>query len=79
MENAVRETRGGVFALSGGMPDLRRVSNGRVAAGRTWMGITPREAYTAVSSSKMPLIPAWLWMIALTGWIIFTWLREGRR
>ncbi|MBU2865949.1 hypothetical protein [Pacificibacter marinus] len=79
METAVGQTRGGVFALSDGMPDLRRVSIGRAAAGRTWMGITPRAAYTAVSSSKMPLIPAWLWMVALSGWIIFMWLREGRR
>jgi hypothetical protein len=79
MDPAVRAARGGVFALSDGMPDLRRVSIGRAAAGRTWMGITPRDAYTTVSQSKTPLIPAWLWMLALSGWAIFIWLREGRR
>ncbi|MEM5475563.1 hypothetical protein [Pacificibacter sp. AS14] len=79
VDAAVRATRGGVFALSDGMPDLRRVSVGRAAAGRTWMGITPRAAFTTVSSSKTPIIPAWLWMLALSSWVIFMWLREGRR
>ena len=28
-----------------GVPGLRQVREGRVAAGRGWLGITPREAY----------------------------------
>ena len=79
MDAPVRATRGGVFALSDGMPDLRSVSVGRVAAGRSWMGITPREAYTTLSTSKTPLVPAWLWLLALSGGVLCMWLREGRR
>lgn len=79
MAEAVRATRGGVFELSNGLPDLRRVAVGRAAAGRGWMGITPREAYTAVSTSKTPLVPAWLWALLLAGGTVFMWLREGRR
>jgi hypothetical protein len=79
MAEAVRATRGGVFELSNGLPDLRRVAVGRAAAGRGWMGITPREAYTAVSTSKTPLVPAWLWALLLAGGTVFIWLREGRR
>lgn len=79
MSEAVRATRGGVFELSNGLPDLRRVYVGRAAAGRNWMGITPREAYTALSTSKTPLVPAWLWALLLAGGTVFMWLREGRR
>ncbi|MFT6169060.1 MAG: hypothetical protein ACJAR9_001176 [Celeribacter sp.] len=79
VNDAVRASRGGVFELSNGWPDLRRVSMGRTAAGRGWMGITPRDAYTALSISKTPLVPAWLWLFTLLGWVIFMWLREGRK
>ena len=79
VNDAVRASRGGVFELSNGWPDLRRVSMGRTAAGRGWMAITPRDAYTAISTSKTPLVPAWVWLFALLGWVIFMWLREGRK
>ncbi|MEN8833791.1 MAG: hypothetical protein ABF285_09395 [Pacificibacter sp.] len=79
MLDAVRATRAGVFELSEGLPDLRRVSQGRPAAGRAWAGITPRAAFVTLSTSKTPLIPAWLWALLLVGWVVFMWLREGRR
>lgn len=79
MADAIRKTRGGAIEVSSGLPDLRRVSEGRAAAGRGWIGITPRGAYATLSTSKLPLVPAWVWLFVLSGWIIFTWLREGRR
>jgi hypothetical protein len=79
MADAIGKTRGGVIEIASGLPDLRRVSEGRAAAGRGWIGITPRAAYTTVSTSKLPLVPAWVWLLVLSGWIIFMWLREGRK
>ena len=75
----VRATRGGLFAMSNGWPDLRRVPVGRAASGRGWMGITPREASVTVSTSKTPFLPVWLWLFVLLGGSVFMWLREGRK
>ncbi|AJE45495.1 membrane protein [Celeribacter indicus] len=75
----VRGTEGGVLALSGGVPNLRTVPEGRNAAGRGWIGITPREAYVTQSTRLTPLLPGWVWLLALAALSVFAWLREGRR
>ena len=72
-------TRGGVARLSDGVPDLRQVREGRPAAGRGWLGVTPRDAYETQSTVLVPLLPAWAWLVMLAGLIIGAWLREGRR
>ena len=45
LEPLVDATRGGVASIEDGVPDIRRVREGRAAEGRGWLGITPREAY----------------------------------
>ncbi|SEQ73840.1 hypothetical protein [Thalassovita taeanensis] len=70
---------GGVMALSGGLPVLRDVRAGRPAAGRGWIGLTPREAYETRSVTRIPLLPAWLVLLLGLGLIVGAWLREGRR
>ncbi|RPE67181.1 hypothetical protein EDD53_1585 [Pacificibacter maritimus] len=79
LAGAVRPTRGMVKRLSDETPDIRLVSQGRLAGGRGWIGITPRNAYTTLSSSTAPVIPMWGWLAILMGWISFVWIREGRR
>ncbi|APG45552.1 hypothetical protein [Phaeobacter porticola] len=79
MAAAVAQTRGGVRALHEGVPDLRDVRPGRVAAGRGWIGLTPRDAYRTVSVNQTPLLPAWLVLLMATAAILAGWLREGRR
>lgn len=76
---AVSATRGGVWALSDGVPQFRRVAEGRPAAGRGWLGITPREAYLTRATSIDPVLPPWLWLALLAGAAVVAWLREGRR
>jgi hypothetical protein len=71
--------RGGALALEEGLPRLREVSPGRPAAGRGWIGLTPRAAYETRSVSQTTLLPAWLGLLLATGFIIAGWLREGRR
>nr|WP_321511475.1 hypothetical protein [uncultured Celeribacter sp.] len=75
----VERTGGGILHLSDGLPGLRQVSEGRVAAGRGWIGVTPRGAYVTQSTRLMPLFPAWLWLVLLCGVSVWAWLREGRR
>ncbi|RBI76091.1 hypothetical protein DQW77_04160 [Roseovarius sp. TE539] len=72
-------TGGGVKALDDGLPRIREVSAGRPAAGRGWIGITPRGAYRTLSVSQTPLLPEWAVLILVSGLILGGWLREGRR
>ncbi len=71
--------RGGVLRLEDGLPTLRSVREGRPAAGRGWIGLTPREAYETSDVTQIPLLPAWLVLLLATGFILTGWLREGRR
>ncbi len=79
LDPAVRETRGGIVALSEGVPDLRTVREGRVAAGRGWIGITPRDVALTTDLRVSPLVAAWLFLALAALLSVAAWLREGRR
>ena len=76
---AVEATRGGVFRVADGAPDIRRVRDGRPAAGRGWLGIVPREAYLTADIRVSPLLPAWAMLLLASFFAIGAWLWEGRR
>jgi len=75
----VEGTRGGVLRLEEGTPRVRTVREGRPAAGRGWIGITPRGAYETQDVRQMGLLPPWLVLLLAAGFITGAWLREGRR
>jgi hypothetical protein len=75
----VEATRGGILRLEDGAPDIRAVREGRVAAGRGWIGITPRNAYVTQDVSIAPLLPAWALLLLASAFAVGAWLREGRR
>ncbi|KAA2315713.1 hypothetical protein DL237_02185 [Pseudooceanicola sediminis] len=75
----VDETRGGVRRLSDGLPTVRDVRAGRPAAGRGWIGLTPRDAYETRNVTQTPLLPPWLVLLLSALMILAGWLREGRR
>ncbi|MBR2656998.1 MAG: hypothetical protein IKD58_11030 [Loktanella sp.] len=75
----VDSTRGGVMPISAGAVDIRAVRDGRLAAGRGWIGITPREAFQTADIKISPLVPAWLFLLLAALFSIGAWLREGRR
>ncbi|MEM1101981.1 MAG: hypothetical protein AAGH73_10700 [Pseudomonadota bacterium] len=75
----IEPLRGGVVALEDGAPDLRNVREGRPAAGRGWIGLTPREAFVTTDIRIDALIPAWAFLLLAAGLILAAWLREGRR
>lgn len=78
LEPAVDGTRGGIAAISGGDIDLRSVREGRPAAGRGWLGITPRGAYRTAAISITPVLPAWAFLLIASLLTVGAWLREGR-
>ncbi|MBF9048883.1 hypothetical protein GTA62_04430 [Roseobacter sp. HKCCD9010] len=76
---AINPMRGGILRLEDGLPDLRRVSEGRNAAGRGWIGLTPRAAYLTTDVTVTPLIASWLFLLLAAALMVGAWLREGRR
>ncbi|WP_353473382.1 glutamine amidotransferase [Salipiger sp. H15] len=79
LEPVVASLRGGEANIEDGLPSIRAVGAGRPAAGRGWMGITPREAFETMDVTRIPLLPAWLTLLLAAGFIVGAWLREGRR
>ncbi len=79
LEAVIEPANGGIRAIEDGVPDIREVREGRPAAGRGWIGITPRDAYLTAEVMVTPLLPAWLWLLLAAGLAVGAWLREGRR
>jgi hypothetical protein len=75
----VEATRGGILRLEDGAPDVRAVGEGRLAAGRGWIGITPRDAYLTQDVRIAPLLPAWAMLLLAAALAVAAWLREGQR
>ncbi|KHA50649.1 membrane protein [Sulfitobacter geojensis] len=75
----VTSVRGGVARLEDGLPRLRNVRAGRPAAGRGWLGITPRGAYETRDIRQTAILPGWLVLLLSAALITAAWLREGRR
>src|SRR5690606_25174864 len=66
--------RGGVVAVEDGVPSLRLVREGRLAAGRGWLGITPRAAYLTADVTVIPLVSAWLFLLLAAMLTVAAWL-----
>ena len=75
----IDSTRGGIMPVSAGEIDIRSVRAGRPAAGRGWIGITPRDAFRTAEISITPLLPAWAFLLLASLLMVGAWLREGRR
>ena len=79
MEPVLAAVRGGAHRLETGLPRLREVREGRPAAGRGWIGLTPRNAYETRDLRQTTLLPGWLVLLLSSLMIVGAWLREGRR
>lgn len=71
-------TDGGVLRLADGVPDIRRVRDGRNADGRGWIGLAKRGAYAVDDVRLTPLAPGWLMLLLASGLMVFAWRVEGR-
>ena len=79
LDALVTSTRGGTMKLEDGVPSLRMVGEGRNAAGRGWIGLTPRDAYLTTNVTITPLVSPWLFVLFAALLSVGAWLREGRR
>ncbi|WP_298495268.1 hypothetical protein [uncultured Maritimibacter sp.] len=78
VEPVMAPMRGGVMAIDDGSPQLRAVNEGRAAAGRGWIGYTPRGAFVVEDLRVVPLAPPWLMLLLAAGLAVAAWLAEGR-
>lgn len=76
---AVAAHRGGILRVEDGVPEVRLVRPGAAAAGRGWIGITPRNAYVTTDVRVQPLLPAWALLLLASLLAVSAWLVEGRR
>ena len=79
LDPVVTPTKGGILRLENGIPDIRLVNDDRPAAGRGWIGITPRGAYVTGDITVAALLPAWLYLLLAAMASVIAWLIEGRR
>ena len=79
LDPLIASTRGGALRISDGDFDVRSVRAGRPAAGRGWIGITPRGAYQTQDVVSTAVLPAWAYLILAGLLTIAAWLREGRK
>ncbi|WP_458094098.1 hypothetical protein [Roseomonas sp. WA12] len=78
---AVVQASGGAARWIGdgsALPDLRRVSMERDAAGPGWIGLVRREDHSVTGISALPLLPPWLALLLVLGVAVIAWRREGR-
>ena len=61
-----------------GVPELRRVAEGRSTQGRGWIGITERDAHRVTGITQTALLPPWLALFLLLATATVAWWREGR-
>ena len=79
LQPLIDSQRGGVMPVAAGDVKIRSVRAGRPAAGRGWIGITPRDAYRTADISINPILPAWAFLLLAALLIVGAWLREGQR
>lgn len=75
---ALAASNGAVTRLEDGVPQIRFVREGRLSAGRGWIGLTRRGAEATVDLRVSPLLPAWAWLVLVGALVLGAWLVEGR-
>jgi hypothetical protein len=72
------QSGGGVFWLTDGMPDIRRVKPERTSRGRGWLGLRASGEYTVNGVQQSPVLPALAVLLLFLGLTMLAWQREGR-
>ena len=79
LASVVEATGGGIFWVEDrGVPAVRRVAPDRIAHGQSWIGLRANNQYVVDGVREIPLVPAWLALLALLSLPLLTWWREGR-
>lgn len=75
----ITQQRGGVMRIEDDLPNIRTQSSGRRAAGRGWLGITPRGATLGLNLHITALFRPEFWAILTLFLAVGAWLIESRR
>ena len=82
VEPLAHASGGGVHWLgtvaSPDIPEIRRTEPGRAASGGSWIGLLRRHDHVVTGIASVPLMPAWLSLPLLLGFMVLAWRREGR-
>jgi hypothetical protein len=78
LEKLAAATGGGIHWIEDGMPELRRVREGRLASGRGWFGILANRDYRVASVRQIPMLPGYVMLLLGLGALVLAWRREGR-
>ncbi|TVS00292.1 MAG: hypothetical protein EA406_01060 [Rhodospirillales bacterium] len=78
LAGSVRSAGGGLVWLEDGLPELRRVSPERTAAGRGWLGFQRTEATVVTGIKTVSLLPPLLALTLALAALAGAWWREGR-
>jgi hypothetical protein len=71
-------TGGGIAWAGAGLPEFRRVREGRDTAGHGWLGLRRNEAYHVRGVRDHPLLPGVVIVLVVLGGLLTAWWREGR-
>ncbi|MBM3487105.1 MAG: hypothetical protein FJX67_10810 [Alphaproteobacteria bacterium] len=71
-------TGGTVHWLADGLPEPRRVREGRRAGGRDWIGLLANNDYRVDSVREVTLLPGLALLLIGLGTLVFAWRQEGR-
>lgn len=74
-------TDGGLFWLTDGQPEIRRVAGGRPMKGSPsapWIGLRANESFVVLGTRRVPLAPAFAVLALVLLPLAFGWWREGR-
>ncbi len=74
----VQASGGSSFRLFDGVPSLRQVRAGRVAAGRGWAGLVRRDAYLVQNVRQSAVAPGWAYLLIAALFALIGWRIEGR-
>lgn len=66
------------WLADGGVPQIRRVAAGNLAAGDDWIGLRANGAYRVTSVEQQPLLPPWLALLLILATLVLAWRTEGR-
>jgi hypothetical protein len=73
------ETGGSVHWLAdGGLPKIRRVKPGEVAAGDDWIGLRRNGAYRVTAVRQEQLLPPWFALLLVLATLLVAWRVEGK-
>lgn len=79
LKPVVEKTSGGVIWLSETpKPRLRLIKSGRFA-GKNWLALENKDAYSVTGAQEKPLLPLWLQLSILMMLLLGTWYLEGRQ